>query len=237
MTGSDRYWPAALLAGSIITLALFSVLPSMRFSQVVVDEPAIVIDFTQWREPQPLARADKPVIAQRKPTPKPKVQQHVEPVPTREKQAPPVAAKKPVIASDPQPLVRPDSVPQPVPPPPVPRPLEQKADNQAPQKSAQEQPSITAPLFKLTSLPRFSHKVQPEYPPAMRALGREATVKLEVLIDRKGRVRKVTVLKSAGKAFDEAASKALLSSNFVPGNIEGIPVAVRMRIPVRFSLR
>ena len=93
------------------------------------------------------------------------------------------------------------------------------------------------PLFKLTSLPRFVHKVEPNYPESMRSLGKEATVKLELLIDRKGRVRQVTVLQSGGEAFDKAASEALLSSSFIPGNIEGQPVAVRMRIPIRFKLR
>ena len=96
---------------------------------------------------------------------------------------------------------------------------------------------MPVPLFKLTNLPRFAHKVEPEYPLDMRSLGKEATVKLELLIDRNGKVRKVTVLSSGGLEFDDAATKAMLQSTFVPGNIEGESVAVRMRIPIRFSLR
>ena len=238
MTAGDRHWSTAFLAGSVITVTLFLMLPNLRFDQPVIDEPVIVIDFMQWREPKPLVKTEKPdtpVKPVPKPMSKPKPRQVVEPRPIVKEPPPKVTAKKPAI--DPELLSKPDPVTKPVEPQVDPQSVNEPVDAKPEQQSAIDQLPTPVPLFKLTSLPRFVHKVEPEYPPAMRALGKEATVKLEVLIDRRGRVRKVTILTSGGEAFDKAASNALLSSSFVPGNVEGTPVAVRMRIPIRFSLR
>ncbi len=70
----------------------------------------------------------------------------------------------------------------------------------------------------------------------MRTQGISGIVKLEALIDKEGRVRKVSILKSAGKAFDEAARRAILASSFYPAEVEKKPVAVLLRLPVRFEL-
>ena len=71
----------------------------------------------------------------------------------------------------------------------------------------------------------------------MLVQGKEGKVKLEVLIDDKGKIRKVTVIKSAGEAFDQAAITAISNSSFTPGNVDGKPVTVLLRVPVNFSLR
>ncbi|MGD8567416.1 MAG: TonB family protein [Gammaproteobacteria bacterium] len=238
MAAGDNFWPIAFFAGSIVTATLFNLLPNLRFDQPEVDEPVIVIDFMQWREPKPLVKTKKPVIPAKpitKPKPRPKPHQLIEPPPAVTETPPKVPAKNPAI--DPEPLSEPDRIPKPVEPQVVPQPVKEPVDSEPEHRSVADELPAPVPLFKLTSLPRFVHKVEPEYPGAMRALGKEATVKLEVLVDRRGRVRKVTILKSGGEAFDEAATKALMSSSFVPGNVEGTPVAVRMRIPIRFSLR
>lgn len=238
MNQTDDYWLVAFFFGTILTLALFLVLPSLRFQQPETEEPVIVIDFMQWREPTPLTKPATPVKpVKQKPKPPPKPHQVQEQPKVLETQPKPTIRKEPTIDPDSQRKTEPvkeqpkpeESLPQ--------QPVVSEPVDTAEQTPQDEPLPIPVPLFKLTNLPRFAHKVEPEYPSGMRSLGKEATVKLELLIDRIGKVRKVTVLKSGGSAFDEAATKAMLQSSFVPGNIEGQPVAVRMRIPIKFSLR
>ena len=237
MMHSDRYWLPAFFTGTFITVALFMVLPNLNYNQPQVEEPTIVIDFMQWREPKPLPKSPQAVVpVQPKLKPKPKPRPLPEPKVTPPEKTT-LKRELPVIDTDR--LNKPDAVSE-VEKPPIIAPQEPvtvapTVDAQS--KTKTEQLPEPVPLFKLTSLPRFVHKVEPAYPESMRALGKEATVKLELLIDRKGKVRQVTVLKSGGEAFDKAATEALLSSSFIPGNIEGQPVAVRMRIPIRFKLR
>ncbi|NOY62429.1 MAG: TonB family protein [Gammaproteobacteria bacterium] len=92
------------------------------------------------------------------------------------------------------------------------------------------------PLFRLTQAPRFLHREIPVYPEIMRAQGVSGVVKLEALIDKEGRVRKASILKSAGKHFDEAAKQAILASSFYPAKVENKAVAVLLHLPVRFDL-
>jgi len=70
----------------------------------------------------------------------------------------------------------------------------------------------------------------------MRSSGITGIVKLAVLIDKEGKVHRVTVLKSADKAFDEAAKKALLASTFMPAKVGNKKVAGELRMPVKFRL-
>ena len=81
------------------------------------------------------------------------------------------------------------------------------------------------------------HRETPVYPPDMKAQGKEAVVKLKVLIDTKGKVRQVTVKKSGGYQFDLAAIEAIKNSTFTPAKVEGRSVSVLMLIPVKFKLR
>ena len=92
------------------------------------------------------------------------------------------------------------------------------------------------PIFQLTQAPRFLHQETPVYPEIMRTQGISGIVKLEALIDKEGRVRKVNILTSAGKHFDEAARQAILASSFYPAEVENSPVAVLLRLPVKFDL-
>ncbi|MBI2890818.1 MAG: energy transducer TonB, partial [Nitrospirae bacterium] len=93
------------------------------------------------------------------------------------------------------------------------------------------------PLPLVSSLPAFKSKVEPAYPEAARRDGIEGLVILEVGIDENGRAFEVTVVQSGGHGFDEAAVEAMKNSVFYPAKRGDQPVAVRLRIPVRFSLR
>ena len=92
------------------------------------------------------------------------------------------------------------------------------------------------PFFTLTQAPQFLHKEEPVYPKIMRARSIAGLVKLEALIDENGRVRNVEVIKSAGEHFDHAAKQAMIKSTFIPAEVDGKPVAVLLRVPVKFKL-
>lgn len=93
------------------------------------------------------------------------------------------------------------------------------------------------PFFKLTDPPRFLHREPPLYPQEMQVIGRTGSVKVEALIDEQGAVVRVTVLRTAGEAFDRAAIAAVLASRFAPGKVNGTPVSVLYRTEVHFRLK
>jgi len=92
------------------------------------------------------------------------------------------------------------------------------------------------PFYKLSDLPRFTHRETPVYPENMRASGNKGTVELMVLIDKTGKVRKITILKSAGDSFDQAAIDAIRASTFMPAKVKGKPVTALLKMPVKFKL-
>ncbi len=74
------------------------------------------------------------------------------------------------------------------------------------------------------------------YPPIALRQGIVAVVYLELYIDQNGKVRRIEVLKDPGYGFAEAAVAALDGIVCRPALANGVPVAVRFRYPVRFSL-
>ncbi len=210
--GHAPVWPAAILVGTFATVALFATLIHLgdRKTEATKATPTrLTIGFV--RKAPPAARPQKAApprrVLQRRAAPPRKP-----PPVTREvESAPPTAPPQPS--------------PERVPPPPATPPAEASS------------PLQPVPTYQLTGLPQFIHKESPVYPPHLRRLGREATVKLELLIDREGKVRDIRVLKSAGAGFDRAAIEAIRASSFTPGNVNGTPVPVLMRVPVRFRLR
>jgi|GEM_PF-3491181 len=94
------------------------------------------------------------------------------------------------------------------------------------------------PLTDLTFVPGKSRAaITLVFPERMRRLGKEATVILNVLVDEHGKPRKITVVRSAGPAFDEAAIAALMASEFEPARIGTRAVAVLLRQEAKFKLR
>jgi protein TonB len=106
----------------------------------------------------------------------------------------------------------------------------------APAVPSLRRPPKPVPSYTLTRSPSFKLKVEPVYPEDERDKGVEGTVQLEVLIDAKGSVRKVRVLKTPSRALAQAAVVALSKSRFVPGYVDLTPVAVKLKIPYRFVL-
>lgn len=75
------------------------------------------------------------------------------------------------------------------------------------------------------------------YPPLANRQKIEGVVFLELYIDKEGLIRKITVLKDPGYGFAEAAVAALEGMRVIPAEANGVPVAVRFRYPIRFTIR
>lgn len=226
----------AITGGILLTLGLLlfiSVLANYR-AQNTEPRPLLTVDLTAW--PVPIKQE------QQQPTPpKPKKQ----PVP-----------EKPALKTPPPPKPEPspqaEKVIKELPPEPVEHKPEEAIVEEI-EKTAELAPTeptppmliepseealpTPVPIFKLTQAPRFLHREALNYPETMRTQSISGTVKLEALIDKEGRVREVNILTSAGTYFDQAAKQAILASTFYPAEVEGEPVAVLLRLPVKFNLR
>lgn len=225
------YWYLAIAFGSLLNLAAFMLLPTLGYNKPVMDIPTVVVDFMEWREPVAKPAVESmPVKSMKQEKPKPKPRPVIKPPTpltqpiTEEAKLTPDVTSQQSISEAPTA----EEIPKP-------EPLVEPLVDTEKQETEEKLPT-PVPIFKLTSMPRFIHRAQ-VYPPVMQSLGKEAIVKLEALIDKQGTVRQVRVTESAGEDFDQAAIESLKASTFVPGNVDGKPVAVLMRIPVVFQLR
>jgi periplasmic protein TonB len=78
--------------------------------------------------------------------------------------------------------------------------------------------------------------VPPTFPDEMRRQGTAGLVTVSVLIDEKGNVQEPKVVKTSHEAFAQPAMDALAKWKFKPAKKEGAPVAIRVNIPVQFSI-
>jgi protein TonB len=100
--------------------------------------------------------------------------------------------------------------------------------------SIEDQPTFT-PYEVAPALIKGSVKLR--YPSFLKKAGIEGTVTLWLLIDEKGRVKKVQVNRSSGnKALDDAAVQAYATARFTPAMSRDRPVKVWVQYPVRFRL-
>jgi TonB family protein len=79
-------------------------------------------------------------------------------------------------------------------------------------------------------------KVAPKYPEAARSAGVEGTVVLDVLIDEKGQVTDIQVLRGLPLGVSEAAVSAVSRWQYRPARGRTGPVASRKTVRVQFSL-
>jgi TonB family protein len=85
-------------------------------------------------------------------------------------------------------------------------------------------------------VPKRTKFVSPEYPSQAQAQGLRGIVILELVIDEKGRVASVDVVRSV-PPFDEAAVAAVKQWEYETTRVDGQPVRVRHTLPITFSLR
>ena len=90
---------------------------------------------------------------------------------------------------------------------------------------------------KIEATPRYEHNKPPLYPRLARKRGLEGTVLLDVRVSSSGKVDSVRLGQSSGfSLLDKSAIKAVKKWLFHPAKIHGDPVAMNVRIPVRFDL-
>jgi len=75
------------------------------------------------------------------------------------------------------------------------------------------------------------------YPEISKRAGIEGRVTVEAVIDEKGNVISITVLKSVFSQLDEIALNAVKETKFLPGKQRGKPVKVKIAIPIDFKLK
>ncbi len=83
--------------------------------------------------------------------------------------------------------------------------------------------------------PKLVTFVQADFPPSEMAGGRGATVVLQIAIDVTGNVANVSVLQSAGPAFDAAAVGAAQKFVFTPAAVNGKPIPVKIQYRYQFT--
>jgi len=235
---SDKtYWYYALVGGSALQLFLFILLPWLAPTRVVPDAlTPIEVEFVTWQTPP----APSIVVKQEKPlkTQKPKTIPHP---PKQLDIIKPTTTEKSVL---PEPSL--ETTEQEVsntPVTPLPPPQESVPENvteQPPTDSAATQvTTLPTPLpeYLISEYPSYAHEAPGIYPFEMRSQGREAVVGLDVLIDKDGTVRNITITHSQGVLFDQAAVDKIRRSSFLPGKSDGVPVVVLLHEKVAFKLR
>jgi TonB family protein len=99
-----------------------------------------------------------------------------------------------------------------------------------------------APIRDITALPELRNrddlkgKLARYYPPGEKARGIEGVVLLEVVVSSSGRIAASRVLRSDPPGFAEAAIAVCSELVFRPAYAGTRPVAVRIRLPIRFEL-
>jgi len=75
----------------------------------------------------------------------------------------------------------------------------------------------------------------PRYPLSLKYERIEGLVAVAIVIDERGAVVSATVVKSSHKDFEEPAIEAVKTWKFRPGKKDGVPVKVRVTVPLRFK--
>lgn len=107
----------------------------------------------------------------------------------------------------------------------------------SPGSAVRESRTVRRAVFGAVDGPGFLRAPVPQYPRAAlrRRLGGE--VLLELTLEADGRLLGVSVLKSAGHGFDEAALEAVRRARFRPAIRNGRPEACIVLLPVHFRPR
>lgn len=95
--------------------------------------------------------------------------------------------------------------------------------------------SVLAQDAQVVTPPLVEHHHEAIYPAAQLAARTDAEVVLIVTVDAEGHVSDVTVAKSAGAAFDDAATTAMRKWTFTPAQRAGKAVSAKIRVPFHFT--
>jgi TonB family protein len=90
-------------------------------------------------------------------------------------------------------------------------------------------------LNQVDDMPRAIYQVEPNYPYALKMMGKSGYVELEWIIDREGVVRFPKAIESSDKAFEDPAVEAIKQSRWAPAKVNGIPIAVKVKQRMDFK--
>ncbi|HXH32613.1 MAG TPA: TonB family protein [Bacteriovoracaceae bacterium] len=89
--------------------------------------------------------------------------------------------------------------------------------------------------YLVSEMPSVLSEVRPVYPKEARAQELAGPVVMNILIDATGEVRQVEVVEGL-EIFKQGAVEAMKKFRFKPAQVDGKPVAVRIRYTLRFEL-
>jgi TonB family protein len=111
---------------------------------------------------------------------------------------------------------------------------------QAPKDSAQHPGGEGEKIFKMGEdgviAPKPVFMPEPEFSEAARAQRFQGTDGFNVIVDKTGRVSRVSIAKALGLGLDEEAANMVRTWRFTPGTHNGEPVAIAVWIEVDFHL-
>ncbi len=86
------------------------------------------------------------------------------------------------------------------------------------------------------SAPVLLEKTEPAYSEAARNDQIEGTVQLSIVIDEKGRVENVRIVRGLHPDLDKNAIESVKTWKFKPGEKDGNPVKVKAEVEINFRL-
>lgn len=114
--------------------------------------------------------------------------------------------------------------------------LTKKEDNKILRDDEDDSLPEAADEFLITAMPRAINEIRPKYPKWAKDQKISGSVVFEILIDQKGKVRSLKLLKGIHPKLDTLAKEALSKFEFRPAFIKDKPVAVRINYAIRYNL-
>lgn len=119
---------------------------------------------------------------------------------------------------------------------PVTEPVVKKPDNKSEEKEEPPEPPHTPVITKVTGIGSCAGTLN-NYPSGAREEGLEGTVKVKVNVSASGGVSGASIVKSSGHSIlDESVLANVYDCHFEPAEKDGVPIASKVIIPVRFKL-
>ena len=97
-------------------------------------------------------------------------------------------------------------------------------------------PGFAAQVEANVEKPQPLRTVAPKHPWTLRRAGISGLVNVQCLVDAAGSVKTLTVIDSTDELFVKPTVDAIKQWTFTPGTRDGVPVAMRVNIPVAFTL-
>jgi protein TonB len=92
------------------------------------------------------------------------------------------------------------------------------------------------PWVSVEEMPKIIRRVAPVYPELAILANLEGTVLVKIWVDKEGKVREASVVKSDAEILNDAAITAARQFLFTPAYMNSGPVSVWVTIPFRFHL-